>query len=373
MVAETSEDDIVSELVADFNPLKHPICLAPARRLTPFSGWHEHIPFAMFLVDLLRPTTLVELGTHYGDSYCAFCQAVAELHLNTRCYAVDTWQGDPHAGYYGAEVLADLRAHHDPLYGNFSTLIQSTFDAAAEHFEDGTIDLLHIDGFHSYEVVKHDFDTWLPKMSQRGVVLLHDINMRERDFGVWKLWAELIRHYRAFDFAHGHGLGVLGVGNCQSPAVQWLFQASESDAETLRKFFFHAGHAPAMQVLCRQLTAERERLSQDLARLHATIEAQLGELENKEQRLRQQAADLQQALTEREQETLRAEERERQLLAEREQWQVRAEAFQEALSAIYDSLGWKVVSKFSKLRDKVLPRGSAVRRAYDSMMKVIKG
>lgn len=99
-----------------FNPLDHPICLHRPLRLTPFSTWQEHIPFAMCLVDLLRPNVIVELGTQGGDSYCAFCQAVKELGLSTRCYAVDTWKGDPDAGYYGPEVLADLRAHHEPLY-----------------------------------------------------------------------------------------------------------------------------------------------------------------------------------------------------------------------------------------------------------------
>lgn len=128
-----------------FNPLDHPILLAQPRRLTAFSAWHEHIPAAMLLVDLLRPETFVELGTHYGDSYCAFCQAVQELRLGTQCYAVDTWQGDPQTGFYGPEVLADLRLRHDPLYGNFSVLVQSTFDEALAHFGDGTIDLLHID------------------------------------------------------------------------------------------------------------------------------------------------------------------------------------------------------------------------------------
>src|SRR5689334_2120110 len=101
-----------------FDLMKHPIIFHTPRRLTPFSGWVEHIPFAMFLVDVLKPSLIVELGTEYGDSYCAFCQAVQELNLDTRCYAVDTWQGDPQAGFYGPEVLADLRAHHDPLYGN---------------------------------------------------------------------------------------------------------------------------------------------------------------------------------------------------------------------------------------------------------------
>jgi hypothetical protein len=223
------------------NPLEHPVCLETPYRLTSASAWHKHIPFAMWLIDVLRPKIIVELGTHYGDSYCSFCQAVKELHLDTSCYAVDTWHGDAHTGFYGPEVLADLRAHHDQLYGSFSCLIQSTFDEALAHFADRTIDLLHIDGYHTYEAVKHDFDLWLPKMSPLGIILLHDTNERKLDFGIWKFWDEIKSRYPNFEFLHGHGLGIVATSVVIPPELEQLFQLSEENSNTVRTFFFNLG------------------------------------------------------------------------------------------------------------------------------------
>src|SRR5713226_6179164 len=218
-----------------FNPLNRPVCIDYPHRLGS-TAWAGHVPFAMFLADLIRPQVIVELGTFTGVSYCAFCQATKELRLDTSCYAIDTWQGDEHSGFYdGAKILKDLKEHHDPLYEGFSSLIQSTFDEALNHFEDGAIDLLHIDGYHTYESVRHDFQSWLPKMSARGVVLFHDINVRESDFGVWRLWEEVKPNYPHFEFFHEHGLGVLAVGADVRDGLHDFIEASERDATVIRE------------------------------------------------------------------------------------------------------------------------------------------
>jgi hypothetical protein len=68
------------------------------------------------------------------------------LAAPTRCFAIDTWQGDLHAGFYDDSVFACVNACNEPKYAGFSRLVRATFDEALEHFLDGSIDLLHIDG-----------------------------------------------------------------------------------------------------------------------------------------------------------------------------------------------------------------------------------
>lgn len=252
------------------------LVLAEPARLVP-SAWIGHIPFAFWIVDALRPRGVVELGTHNGCSYGAFLQAVSVLGLPASCYAVDTWKGDAHAGYYGEEVYQDLLAYHDSHYGGFSRLLRMTFDEALTYFSDGSIDLLHVDGLHTYEAVSHDLETWLPKVSKHGLILMHDINVRERGFGAWRAWEEVSAKYPSFAFLHSYGLGVAWVGTDDMPdAIAWLTGLShDGDAATLdtvRNYFHRLGSGLNL----------RERLSSAEARI-SELQLDLG------QKMRRQA------------------------------------------------------------------------------------
>ena len=236
------DQDVASGPAVDLNSFLSPASFWLPDRVVQ-SAWVQHGPFAFWMIDALRPRSLVELGTHHGYSYLAFCQAVRRLGVKSRCYAVDTWSGDEHAGHYPERVLHDLRSYHDPRFADFSRLVRARFDEAVTQFEDGSIDLLHVDGRHFYEDAKEDYETWRPKLSDRAVVLFHDTNVRERNFGVWRLWGELAQSYPSFEFLHGHGLGVLGFGADIPVRVQALFEAGASHRDTLRETYFRLGSA----------------------------------------------------------------------------------------------------------------------------------
>jgi glycosyltransferase involved in cell wall biosynthesis/GT2 family glycosyltransferase len=252
-------------IAAITNPALSPLFWRPAR-LGVESAWYGHVPFAHWLVAAHRPASIVELGAHNGVSYAAFCEAVLREQIDARCLAVDSWQGDQHAGFYGEEVLADLRRFHDQRYAGFSTLFRGYFDEALNAVPDGSVDLLHIDGRHLLADVRHDFETWRVKLSPRGVVLFHDTNVREHDFGVWRLWADISRAYPSFEFLHGHGLGVLACGPQISGAVASLCALSSGrDVNAVRERFATLGE---------RWIAARDLLDQSQARAKLAGELQ---------------------------------------------------------------------------------------------------
>jgi hypothetical protein len=251
-----------------FNPLDYPVIFLDTDYVA-FSAWWQHTPFARLLVALTKPSLLVELGTHYGVSYFAFCQAVKALDLNTRCYAVDTWRGDEHASFYGEEVFEQVQRHNEQVYGTFSRLLRMTFDEALEHFAEGEIDLLHIDGYHTYEAVRHDYESWLPKMSRRGVVVFHDINVREGNFGVWQLWYELRDLFPNFEFLHEHGLGVLAIGAEAADLLAPLLALDDVRRSRMCQFFSQLGQRVHLHKMVIPAQAQQS----------ATISARLQELE----------------------------------------------------------------------------------------------
>lgn len=192
--------------------------------IQPQSAWVGHIPFANWLIRETSPKLFVELGTHSGNSYFAFCQSVLSNHTDTKCFAVDTWQGDTHSGNYDDEVFTKVSTHESEFYSKFSRLMRMHFDEAISFFKDGSIDILHIDGLHTYEAVKHDFTSWLPKLSPGAIVLFHDTNVRYKDFGVYRFWKELQEIYpNNIEFLHSSGLGVLQLNDApEERRLEWL-------------------------------------------------------------------------------------------------------------------------------------------------------
>lgn len=262
--------------------------------------WSLHLPFAYDLIRELAPGIYVELGVWKGESYFTFCQSVAANGVRTKCFGIDTWEGDKHMGKFPAELYQEV-ATYNSRYAGFSTLKRSAFDKAVHDFADGSIDLLHIDGAHGYEDVKKDFETWLPKVSERGVILFHDTMVRDNDFGVWKLWAEIAAEGRSVEFEYGHGLGVwkkTPVGPGDSAWVRNLFQSSPREWELTMRHYLMAAYLQGTwheqkaimerktEVLERDrrtLAQNNDQLRRDLLRYHSQNEQLLQMVESFEQ------------------------------------------------------------------------------------------
>ncbi len=194
-------------LAEQYETLVAPLFKLPDR--LPLTAWAGHIPFLFVLFGLLRPRKYVELGVFAGASLIAACTAARSFCVSPTLHGIDTWAGDPHAGNYDGEALFnELNGYLSSRFPE-AELIRASFLEARRKFPDGSIDILNIDGYHSYEAVKEDFTTWFSAVSPQGVILFHDIAVYDRLFGVYRLWAELKEKFETIEFPHSHGLGVL--------------------------------------------------------------------------------------------------------------------------------------------------------------------
>ena len=270
----------------------------PPERITDRPFWAGHVPFAMWLVEQHKPRLMVELGTETGVSLAAFCQAAAALDLVCDIHGVDSWEGDSHTGHY-VGVYEDLRAYLSEKGYGFAHLHRMLFDEALALFEDDSVDLLHIDGYHTYDAVRHDFESWRPKLSSRAVVLIHDIHVKKADFGAWRYWQELRQDYRSVDFKHSNGLGVISLDE-QPPS--WLSSLTAEDSGgtlALRPFarnlFQALGDRPLEVAVAQEALARAEKLAQALAQAENIAQERLAEAHKLDEQLRTTQAALAEA------------------------------------------------------------------------------
>lgn len=243
----------------------------------------EHIPFLFGLADMLRPRRFVEVGTLRGASFLALCQAARKRGFATEGVAVSSWA-------VGEEARAEYRGAFETFsflvrkYADFAGFLRMAHEDAAQRFQDGSVDLLHLDGFCEEEPLRAALEIWMPKLSGRAVVLFHDTHVRRQHFGVWRVWEDVASEYPAFGFPHGEGLGMACIGPAVPRALVDLCDAAQADRHLrtlLQQHFAFQG----------RLAAELFSRRYDMARQDARARAEGAQAEELSW-LRQQAETL---------------------------------------------------------------------------------
>ena len=68
-----------------------------------------------------------------------------------------------------------------------------------------------IDGDHSYQGVKTDFEIFFPLLSSNGFIAFHDIahNKFDAEIDVHQFWAEVRSRYNTEELIRSIGIGIL--------------------------------------------------------------------------------------------------------------------------------------------------------------------
>lgn len=171
--------------------------LDPSGAMTDCNGVSGYLPQQdiEFLLNvafgLPRGGTLVEIGSWMGLSGITMANALyATRNLDARIFCVDTWLGSPEHQDFDfikrdemyEKFLANVRGARADLV--IRPVRAPSLEAAAR-FRDESIDVLFIDGDHSYEACLDDMLHWLPKVRPGGLVVGHDCYAYE-DNGVYR-------------------------------------------------------------------------------------------------------------------------------------------------------------------------------------------
>jgi predicted O-methyltransferase YrrM len=175
--------------------------------------------------------SVVEIGTDLGGSLYLWCRLAA---ADATIVSIDLPGGafGRSEAAVAARTLGDYARDEQHLHLlQLDSHRKSTLARLAEILRSRPVDLLMIDGDHSYEGVKTDFELYSPLVADGGLVVLHDIlpNEVSPDCHVDRLWRELRARYEVTEFVDAwddRGLGSWGgIG-----VIHWRRDRAEATA-----------------------------------------------------------------------------------------------------------------------------------------------
>jgi predicted O-methyltransferase YrrM len=181
--------------------------------IKPIQIKEEIIEFLNYITKI-KVNIVLEIGTANGGTFFLFSRIAnrsAEL-LSIDCYPSSNCRGYPDykIPLYRSFACSNQKVHllransHDP----------KTLESIKRILEGKKIDLIFIDGDHSYDGVKKDFKMYFPLVREGGIIAFHDIAPRPKEspFQVDRFWNEIKEEFKYIEIGNkDHGIAGIGI------------------------------------------------------------------------------------------------------------------------------------------------------------------
>lgn len=161
-----------------------------------------------------NPKTIMEIGTHRGGTLWVWSRIADQAE---QIISLDLRFGEFGGGYHPnrqrlyRSFVAD-RPKTEMTLMQMDSHQQETLNNVLALLNGRPVDFLFIDGDHTYEGVKRDFELYSPLVSEGGIVAFHDLIPRDGNYGVHLLWRELKPKFRHFEFIDKPDQKSMGIG-----------------------------------------------------------------------------------------------------------------------------------------------------------------
>ena len=158
-----------------------------------------------------KPKVILEIGTAKGGTLFLFSRIASN---DAKIISLDL----PHGEFGGGYSIFKI-----PLYKSFAQDKQKiylvredshknkTLNKITSILGDNKIDLLFIDGDHTYKGVKKDFEMYSPLVKKTGIIVFHDIAKIEKPTEVRKFWKQIKGSKQEIIEDQNQGWGGIGI------------------------------------------------------------------------------------------------------------------------------------------------------------------
>jgi len=204
---------IIAKRNSDINKLINFVFKDLVRTIQPLQV-EEEIKKLLEIVKKEKPRFILEIGTAKGGTLFLFSQVIPD---GANIISVDLPKGEFGGGYSKWKI---------PFYKSFAKKNQKinllranshseeTFEKVKKILNGNKLDFLFIDGDHSYEGVKKDFEMYSVLVKKNGVIALHDIlkHATEPECQVNKFWDEIKKKNNFVEVIGDKKQGWAGIG-----------------------------------------------------------------------------------------------------------------------------------------------------------------